>query len=175
MEFNLTQSIEILERTPVVLENLLGNLSSDWILNNEGPETWSPYDVLGHLIHGEHTDWPARINKVLDPNLDSHFDPFDRFAQFNESQGKSVLQLLDEFALLREQNLTSVKQLKISESDLLKTGIHPSFGEVTLKQLLATWVTHDLGHLGQIVRVMAKQYTDEVGPWKQYMGILNRQ
>lgn len=172
MEYNLSQGIEILERTPIVLDNLLSHLSVEWVICNEGDETWSPFDVLGHLVHGEHTDWPQRINKILDHSLDRHFEPFDRFAQFKESQGKSIQDLLDEFANLREKNLELVDSLNISSNDLGKTGVHPSLGEVSLKQLLATWVAHDLSHIAQIVRVMAKQYTDEVGPWKNYLPIL---
>jgi len=173
MKYQLDQAIEILERTPVVLENLLANLSADWITATEGGETWSPYDVVGHLIHGERTDWPERIQKIIDPQQDNHFRPFDRFAQFQESQGKSLQQLLDEFAQLREKNLTMLRELHLNENDLDKTGIHPAFGEVTLRQLLSTWTTHDLNHLAQIARVLAKQYSEEVGPWKQYLRILN--
>ncbi len=172
MEYNLSQAIEILERTPVVLENLLGNLSLEWVVHNEGEETWSPFDVLGHLVHGEHIDWPQRIKKILDHSLDRHFEPFDRLAQFKESKGKSLQDLLDEFANLRAKNLEFLESLNIQEQDLDKTGVHPSLGQVTLKQLLATWVTHDLSHISQIVRVMAKQYADEVGPWKNYLPIL---
>lgn len=173
MEYNTGQAIEILERTPVVLENLLGGkLSAEWVKNNEGDETWSPFDIVGHLVHGERTDWPQRILKITDPNQDNKFEPFDRFAQFRDSIGKSMPQLLDEFAELREKNLELLKELNITDTDLDKKGIHPSFGEVTLRELLSTWVAHDLNHLAQIARVMAKQYIDEVGPWKEYLRIL---
>lgn len=173
MEYNLAQAGEILERTPVVLENLLSHLSVEWIVGNEGENTWSPFDVLGHLCHGERVDWPQRIQKIMDPSLDPHFEPFNREAQFKESEGKSLQDLLDEFALLREKNLEMIDAMNIKDEDLEKTGFHPAFGEVTLRNLLSTWVAHDLGHIAQIVRVMAKQYSSEVGPWKQYLSVLN--
>ncbi len=173
LKYHQDQAIEILERTPVVLENLLANLSPDWIAANEGDETWNPYDVVGHLIHGENTDWPQRIRKIAIPGEDNRFEPFDRFAQFRESEGKSMQQLLDEFAVLREKNIAMLQELNLTETDLDKIGIHPAFGEVSLRQLLSTWVAHDLNHIAQIARVMAKQYSEEVGPWKQYLRILN--
>lgn len=174
MEFNLNKSIEILERTPQVLTIFLNGLSDEWILNNEGEETWSPYDVIGHLIHGEKTDWLVRANLILSDEENKTFAPFDRFAQFEESRGKTISELLKEFQKLRENNLSELKSKNITSDDLRKTGIHPTFGNITLEQLLSTWVAHDLGHIAQIARVMAKQYKDEVGPWREFLPILDR-
>ena len=165
--------LPILEKTPALLKLWLQGLSDEWIVNNEGGDTWSVYDVVGHLIHGERTDWMARIRKTLS-DTDKEFVPFDRFAQFNESKGKTLDQLLDEFATIRKQNLEEFRSLNISEQVLSKTGIHPSFGTVTLRQLLSTWVAHDLSHIAQIARVMAKQYKEEVGPWVEYLSIMKR-
>lgn len=172
MQFNLTQSIEILERTPNVLQTLLQDLSENWTNHTEGPDTWSPYDVIGHLIHGEKTDWIPRMEIILSGDQAKEFTRFDRFAQFENSKGKSLQELLDEFKMLRKENLQKLKSKNISETDLDKTGIHPAFGEVSLKQLLATWVVHDLNHIVQISRVMAKQYKVAVGPWIEYLGVL---
>ncbi len=172
MNFKLVSAIEVLERTPVVVDEMLKNLSPDWVMNNEGPDTWSPYDVVGHLIHGEKTDWVPRIEIILSDIGDKKFEPFDRFAQFNESKGKSLQQLLDEFKELRKNGLEIVKSKELKEQDLDKKGIHPEFGLVTLRQLLSTWVVHDLGHIVQIARVMAKQYKAETGPWRAYISIL---
>jgi hypothetical protein len=142
-------------------------------MNNEGPETFSPYDVIGHLIHGEKTDWTARTKMILEYGNSKTFVPWDRFAQFENSKGKTLQQLLNEFALLRKENLAWLGSLDLSEADLAKKGIHPVLGEVTLKNLLATWVVHDLTHIAQITRVMAKQYKEEMGPWPEYFRILN--
>ncbi len=174
MDFNITQSIEILQRTPQVLTTLLSGLSQEWIENNEGGESWSPYDVIGHLIHGEKTDWLVRTEIILSNAPDKTFALFDRFAQFEESKGKTISDLLNEFQNLRTKNLTALKSKNVTAEDLTKTGIHPAFGTVTLKQLLATWVAHDLGHIAQVSRVMAKQYREEVGPWREYLPILDR-
>jgi hypothetical protein len=173
MEFNIDKSIEILERTPFVLETMLKGLSEEWVKNNEGNETWSPYDVLGHLIHGEKTDWIPRMEIILSDNADRPFEPFDRFAQFKASEGKTLEDLLSEFKGLRKQNLEKLRLKRLSAKDHTRRGVHPALGLVTLSQLLATWVVHDLNHLSQISRVMAKQYDSEVGPWKAYLGILN--
>jgi hypothetical protein len=173
MNYTVVKAIPILERTPALLQLWLQGLDEEWIINNEGGETWSPYDVVGHLIHGERTDWMVRIKKTLSDH-DKQYVPFDRFAQFRESKGKTLDQLLDEFAVARKQNLAEFRSLNISEKDLAKTAIHPAFGTVTLKQLLSTWVTHDLSHIAQIARVMAKQYKDEVGPWAEYLAIMKR-
>jgi hypothetical protein len=173
MNFNLQQALPILERTPSVVATLLKGLAEDWIYSNEGTDTWSPYDVIGHYIHGEKTDWIPRMNIILSDEADKRFVPFDRFAQFKDSEGKTLDELLNEFAALRAQNINKLKAIMPSEELLNKKGIHPAFGEVTLEQLLASWVVHDLGHISQIVRTMAKQYKDAVGPWTAYMGILN--
>ncbi len=174
MNFKLSASIEILERTPGVLDNLLGGLSGDWTQPNEGPDTWSAYDIIGHLIHGEKTDWIPRMNIILSENTEKTFIPFDRFAQFRNSKGKSLKELLNEFSRLRKENLQYLKFKKLDKGDLQKEGAHPELGPVTLEQLLASWVVHDLNHIAQICRVMAYQYKEEVGPWQAYMGILNR-
>jgi len=172
MKFDLQKSIEILERTPLALTSMLTGLSDDWICAHEGPGTWSPYDVVGHLIHGEKTDWIARLNVIMSDGAPGTFEPFDRFAQFKVSKGKSLGQLLEEFSTLRRENIAILKARKLVPSDLLKTAIHPALGEVTLGQLLSTWVVHDLDHLFQTARVMAGQYRDEVGPWSAYLRIL---
>lgn len=172
MRFSVEKSLEILERTPGVLDTLLHGLDSDWTSVNEGGETWSVYDVIGHLIHGEKTDWIPRAEIILSDRTGKIFEPFDRFAQFEESAGKSLAGLLDEFRGLRNQNIQILRSKELSTDQFIQTGIHPALGEVTLAQLLATWVVHDLNHIAQITRVMAKQYKDEVGPWIAYLGIL---
>lgn len=174
MEFNLTASVAVLERTPSVLKSLLTGLDDEWLYSNEGAETWSPFDVVGHLIHGEKTDWIMRMEIILSHGPSKTFTPFDRFAQFEESKGKNIRQLLDEFEELRIKNLQLLKSKNLMSADFSKTGIHPVFGEVTLRHLLATWVAHDLGHLAQITRVMAKQFIDEVGPWRAYLPVMDR-
>jgi hypothetical protein len=171
MQFNPGKTIEILQRTPAVLQTLLSGISNDWTLNNEGPETWSAYDIIGHLIHGEKTDWIPRMDIILSAP-DKHFKPYDRFAQFTESKGKSLQQLLDEFSFLRGQNIERLITASLTDDDFLKIGIHPAFGDVTLAQLLATWTAHDLNHIAQIARVMAKQYKAATGPWVAYLKIL---
>ena len=173
MEFEPGKATLILERTPSVLKELLAGLPPDWTHQNEGEETWSPYDVIGHLIHGEETDWIPRAEIILGDGSNKTFEPFDRFAQFEKSEGKTLQQLLDEFETLRAQSLKKLSSFNLTEEDLRRTGMHPELGEVTLKQLLATWVTHDLGHIVQISRVMAKQYKTEVGPWKKYISVIN--
>ena len=173
MNFDLNKTIEILERTPVVLETLLKGISDDWTLGNEGVDTWSPYDIIGHLIHGEKTDWVARVKVILEHGTRKPFTPWDRFAQYKESEGKTLQQLIDEFASIRKENLDWFKQLNLTEADLDKRGMHPSLGEVTLRNLLSTWVVHDLTHIAQISRVMAKQYKTEMGPWPQFFRILD--
>lgn len=172
MKYNLETSYEILERTPRVLRSLLQGLNDDWILSNEGPDTFAPYDVVGHLVHGEKTDWTVRIRRIVEQGTTLPFDPYDRFAQYEESKGKDLLLLLNEFEQLRNKNLGWLKSLKLSEADFDKKGMHPSLGEVTLKNLLATWVVHDLTHIAQITRVMAKQYKEEMGPWTEFFRIL---
>lgn len=173
MKFDLNKSIEILTNTPGVLESLLYGLSDEWLHSNEGMDTWSPYDIIGHLIHAERTDWMERMDIILNRD-DKHFKPFDRFAQFTESEGKSLSDLLIEFRELRQKNLETLKKIDLTEDKLNNIGIHPKFGEVTLKQLLSTWTVHDLNHLAQISRVMAKQYKEETGPWVEYLPVLTR-
>jgi len=172
MHFDIQKSIEILERTPVVLEQMLSGLHDDWLMNNEGADTWSPYDAIGHLIHGEKTDWIPRTKIILSDSNDKNFVPFDRFAQLTEGKNKTIAEPLDEFKKLRKENLDYLRSLPVDEDTLNKTGIHPAFGEVSLRQLLATWTVHDLNHIAQIARVMAKQYKDAVGPWVEYLRVL---
>lgn len=174
MIFELEKAKEILEKTPKVLETLLTGLSNQWVENNEGENTWSPYDIVGHLLFGEKTDWIVRVKTILNDSENKLFEPFDRFAQLNENQNRPIGDLINEFKLLRKENLNELERLKISQIDFEKVGIHPEFGNVTLKQLISTWAVHDLGHIAQITRVMAKQYTKEVGPWINYLGILKK-
>ncbi len=174
MDFNLSKSLEILQRTPDTLFALLQGISSDWTSTNEGGDTWSVYDVIGHLIHGEKTDWLQRIEIILSGNKDKTFVPFDRFAQFEENKGKTLAALLAEFKSVREKNIKSLQSLHLTKNDFTQKGIHPALGEVTLSQLIATWTVHDLNHLAQIARVMAKQYKSETGPWIEYLSILKQ-
>ncbi len=168
-EFNLKQCISVLERTPETLNKFLRGLDDVWLFNNEGENTWSPHEVIGHLIHCEKTDWMPRVHKIL--SGEKTFDPFDRFGHQQYIKGKSTSDLLDEFAAMRRMRLDELNKLNLTEQDFVKTGIHPEFGEVTLHQLLATWVAHDFTHISQIVRVMAFWLRDAVGPWKNYMTI----
>ncbi len=172
MEFNLKATTDILERTPATLTALLSGLSDQWTMTDEGAESWSPYVVIGHLIHGERTDWIARLEIILSDGENKTFASFDRFAQFNESKGKTMSELLDEFTIVRHKNLEILREKNLSEKDFSRHGIHPVFGRVTLAQLLSTWAVHDLNHLAQIARVMAFQYKHEVGPWIEYLRIL---
>ena len=172
IHFNISEAINILARIPKLLKDFLSKLPENWVMNNEGIETWSPYDIVGHFIHGEKTDWIPRAKIILQSGTDKPFTPFDRFAQKRESKGKTLNDLLAEFALLRANNLAELVKLNLTADDLNKTGIHPEFGEVSLKQLLATWVVHDLGHIAQISRVMSKQFQHECGPWRKYLRIV---
>ena len=174
MKYSLERGVEILERTPMVVESLLKNLSKPWIHCNEGGDSWSAFDIVGHLIHGERTDWTQRLKILLSDLEDKTFTPFDRFAQFESSKGKSMEDLLDEFKSARKENLNFLQALNISDDQFDLKAIHPSLGEVTLGELLASWVVHDLGHIAQLSRVMAKQYATEVGPWKEYLTVLQR-
>ena len=174
MNFDLANGVAVLERTPSVLRSLLAGLPATWTTSNEGPDTWSAYDILGHLGHGERADWIARAKLILAQQDDRRFAPFDRFAQFRESEGKSLESLLDEFAAARAENLATLKAWQLGAAELELEGEHPAFGRVTLRQLLATWVAHDLGHIAQIGRVMAKQYRDDVGPWRAYLPVMDR-
>lgn len=172
MEFELEQCIQLLSRTPVILRTWFNELPKNWIHERGKDESWSPYDVLGHLIHGERTDWIPRVEIILFEGSRKEFKPFDRFAHLEKSRGKAVNDLLEEFEELRAMNLSKLQGFQLSAADLEKTGIHPELGEVTLRQLLSTWVVHDLNHIGQIAEVMARHYTNEVGPWKAYLDIL---
>jgi hypothetical protein len=171
-EFNLTESIALLTRTPATLDTLLRGLPNTWVRSNEGDDTWSAFDIIGHLIVGERTDWMARARIILENGEARPFDRFDRFAQTKESEGKSLEQLLDEFARLRKENLIALEALNLQPADLARRGTHPALGVVTLSQLLATWAIHDLTHLHQLSRVMAHQYREAVGPWGIYLGVL---
>lgn len=168
------QATRILERTPATLRALLGGLTDAWTAPNEGPGTFSAFDNVGHLVHGERADWMPRARLILAQGANRRFEPYDRFAQTHESAGKSLAQLLDEFDALRAGNLRELQGWALTDGQLALEGEHPAFGTVTLRQLLATWVVHDLGHLAQIARVMAKQYREEVGPWRAYLPILDR-
>ncbi|MEO5741364.1 MAG: DinB family protein [Vicinamibacterales bacterium] len=174
MKFQLTDGIAVLERTPATMRALLAGLPDVWIEGNEGPNTFSPFDNVGHLIHGERADWIPRARIVLAQAENRRFEPYDRFAQVRESQGKSLAVLLDEFAQLRAENLATLRGWNLSEREFALEGEHPEFGPVTLRQLLATWVAHDLGHVAQTSRVMAKQYREAVGPWRAYLPVLDR-
>jgi hypothetical protein len=174
MDFDLPSGIAVLERTPHTFRALLAGLPASWIDAVEGPDTWSPFDVVGHLIHGERADWMPRAQLILAQGPQRRFAPYDRSAHFHESQGKSLANLLDEFARLRAANVATLAGLRLTEVQLALEGEHPAFGPVTLRQLLATWVAHDLAHLAQTARVMAKQYREAVGPWRAYLPIMDR-
>ncbi len=172
MRYDLGNSIMILGRTPGLLRDLIGELPPDMVTANEGEGTWSPFDIVGHLIHGERTDWIPRAEIILGPSPRTEWDPFDRDAMKEISRGKTLRELLDEFAALRAENIVKLKAFSLDEEKLDRKGIHPEFGEVTLRQHLATWVAHDLSHLSQVIRVLAKTYRAEVGPWIKYLSIL---
>lgn len=171
-EFNLDDTIAVLTRTPATLDAMLRGLPESWVRNNEGKDTWSAFDIVGHLIVGERTDWMTRARVILENGEARPFDPFDRFAQLKESQNKSLEQLLDDFVRLRRENLAALQALNLRPEDLSRGGRHPALGAVTLSQLLATWAVHDLTHVHQLSRVMAHQYRDAVGPWSAYLGVL---
>jgi uncharacterized damage-inducible protein DinB len=170
----LHDAVPVLRRTPEILRVWLSDLPDSWTMTNEGPDTWSPFDIVGHLIHGERTDWMDRVELILAHGDRRPFVPFDRFAQLTASRGKSLGQLLDTFAELRTSNLIRLQSLRLTPEDFDRPGRHPELGSVNLGQLLATWVAHDLNHLGQIARVMGRQYTDAVGPWLEYLPLLTR-
>jgi DinB superfamily len=172
MTHNLQDTIALLTRTPAALNALLRDLPDSWTLRNEGENTWSAYDVIGHLVHGERTDWLPRAKRIMEFGETKAFDPFDRWAQERESKGKSLPQLLDEFAQLRAENLTSLRALNLQAKDLERRGVHPTQGVVTMSDLLATWAAHDLTHLHQISRVMAHQYREAVGLWAPFLGVM---
>jgi hypothetical protein len=171
-EFHLDDTVAVLTRTPATLDALLRGMPDIWAGHNEGDGTWSAFDIVGHLIFGERTDWMPRARIILEQGEARAFDRFDRFAQFKESQGKSLEQLLDEFARLRKENLAALRTLNLQPEDLQRQGKHPELGVVTLAELLATWAVHDLTHVHQLSRVMAHQYRDAVGPWSAYLGVL---
>jgi len=176
LNFDLKNGVEVLEKTPEVLSALLSGLSPGWTRSNEGPETWSPFDVVGHLIDAEETDWLVRTRIILSdaPEADRRFQPFDRFRHKGANEQRSLAELLERFTLLRRQSLAELRELRLTPENLRRTGVHPEFGTVTLGQLLATWVAHDLGHIAQVARVMAKQYKEAVGPWTAYLPVLTR-
>lgn len=171
--FVLEEAIAILSRTPSTLDALLRGLPDGWIVANEGGDTWSPFDVVGHLIHGERTDWMPRARIILEHGETRPFEKFDRLAQFAESKGRTLASLLDEFAALRQDNLRALESLHLTDADLDRRGRHPALGVVTLRQLLATWVAHDLDHVMQVSRALARQYSEEVGPWRAYLRIIS--
>jgi hypothetical protein len=172
MQFSLKKSIEILSQTPATVNSLLGNLSDEWTVSKDDQEEWNPFDVVGHYIHGEETDWIPRAEIILNQGGNRTFEPFDRFAQFEVSKGKTLAELLETFADLRQKSLETLKSWNLTDEQLQLTGIHPELGEVTLEQLLATWVVHDLTHIRQIVAILAKKYSENVGVWKAYLSIL---
>jgi hypothetical protein len=173
MDFDLGHGLAVLERTPGVLRALLAGLPEVWTRQNEGPETWSPREVVGHLIEGERTDWIPRARIVIAQGSSTAFEPFDRTAhQSSMSVGAPLEKLIETFARLRAANLATLRAWQLTPAQLELTGIHPEFGSVTLRQHLSTWVAHDLGHLVQITRTMARQYRDAVGPWRAYLSVL---
>jgi DinB superfamily len=174
VDFDLRHCLAILERTPRVLDALLCRLPEPWITSNEGADSWSPFDVVGHLIDGELTDWMTRLRTILEQGPQRRFEPFDRFRHLSRNKGRTVNELLAEFGQLREKNLEELRGLHLTPAQYPLTAEHPAFGRVTLEQLLSTWVAHDLGHIAQITRVMAKQYRGAVGPWEAYLPVLHR-
>jgi hypothetical protein len=171
MKFEIEKAVEILSKTPLTVRVLLADLSDEW-MEKEDAENWSPFDIVGHLVHGEETDWIPRAEIILAQGESPTFEPFDRFAQFEKSKGKNLRQLLDIFAHLREENLEMLRRMNITPEQLKLKGIHPELGEVNLEQLLAAWVVHDLTHIRQLVTVLAKKYSENVGVWKEYLSIL---
>lgn len=172
MQFKLDQALEVLARTPHVLRAALAGISDGWLHGTRGPDTFSPYDVVGHLITGEKTDWMARVRIILESGTDRPFPKYDRYAQFEESRGRSLKDILDEFERLRLANIAALRALNLAPADFARRGLHPALGEVTLENLLATWAAHDLNHIAQIARTMAWQYEGAVGPWREYLGVL---
>jgi len=171
--FALGEATAVLARTPATLDAMLRGLPDGWIQAHEGGETWSPFDIIGHLIHGDQADWVPRARIILEHGEARAFDKFDRLAQFEMSKGRTLDSLLDEFAVVRRATLRDLAALAITEADLARRGTHPGLGVVTLGQLLATWVAHDLDHVVQIARVMARQYSDAVGPWRAYLRVIS--
>jgi hypothetical protein len=172
MKFQIEQAFEMLVQTPITVKSLLGNLSKDWLENDVNTENWSPFDIVGHLIHGEETDWIPRAEIILAQGENLTFEPFDRFAQFETSKGKTLDELIEIFARLRTKNLATLREMNLTEEKLQLKGIHPELGKVTLEQLLAAWTVHDLNHIKQITTTLARKYTENVGVWKEYLSIL---
>lgn len=172
MKFQVEQVVEILSNTPLILKSLLGNLSSEWTEKNDNAEDWSPFDIVGHYIHGEETDWIPRAEIILAQGENITFEPFDRFAQEKNSKGKTLDELIETFTQLRQKNLIILQSWNLSDEQLQLKGTHPELGEVNLEQLLSTWVVHDLTHIRQIATVLAKKYAENVGVWKEYLSIL---
>jgi DinB superfamily len=173
MQFKLAQAMEVLTQTPAVLNALLRGKSAEWLNSRKTPESFSPLDVVGHLIHGDKTDWIPRAQLILSSGEPKTFEPFDRFAFKPLLAGMTVETLLDEFGELRRRNLQILRDLGVGDKELELPGIHPELGAVTLSNLLATWVVHDLGHISQILKTMANEYSGEVGAWREYLAILN--
>jgi DinB family protein len=171
-QHDLQNTIALIARTPATLNALLRDLPETWTLRNEGEDTWSAFDVVAHLVHGERTDWMPRVRMVLQSGDTRTFEPFDMQGHVGEGQGKSLSELLDEFARLRSENLAELRALNLRPQDLELRGRHPEFGTVTLSELLATWPAHDVTHLHQISRILAHQYRENVGPWSEYMGVM---
>ena len=171
----ITNARALLSTTPALLDAWLRQLPAPFVHANEGGETWSPYDVIGHLIHGEKTDWMPRLTLILEHGEERAFEPFDRFAQLQADSRRTMPHLLDEFALLRQDNVSRLAQLQLTDADLERRGRHPALGTVTAGQLLSTWVAHDLDHVMQIARVLAFQYRDAVGPWRAYLRVISGQ
>lgn len=172
MTFELSQIIGILLQTPATVKSLLVNLPDELIFNSVNEDSWSPFDIVGHYIHAEETDWIPRAEVILRQNADKNFPPFDRFGHLEKVKGKTISELLDNFAVIRKRNIEILNSWNLNDEQLILKGIHPEFGEVTLAQLLATWCVHDLTHLRQIATVIAKQHSEAVGPWKEYLSIL---
>jgi hypothetical protein len=174
VDLSPADAVAVLERTPAALRGMLEGLPDAWLLASEGPDTFSPRDVIGHLIHGEETDWIPRMRIILEHGEAVPFTPFDRFAFRTASAGHSTSALLQRFVALRGESLRALGALRLDAAALARTGTHPGLGRVTLGQLLAAWVVHDLGHVKQVARTMASQYREAVGPWREYLTILDR-
>lgn len=174
MNFDLSETLDLLGRTPAVVDTLLRGTSASWYDSTEGPDTWSPYVVVGHLIHAEEEDWIPRARLILEHGEDRPFEPFDRFGQLTRFAGWPLDRLLDRFAEVRRASLETLRGWRLTEAQLALPGRHPELGPVTLRELLATWTVHDLSHIAQIARVMAKRYTSDVGVWREYLSILGR-
>ncbi len=172
MRFQLDDAIDLLKRTPTVLRGMLTGLPEEWAVSNYGEGTFSPFDVVGHLIHGERTDWIPRARIILEQGEQRPFEPFDRYAMFEAGKGKTMLQLLDTFAMIRAENVIVLQRMKLTAAKLALCGKHPALGCVTMEQLLATWAAHDLNHIAQVAKALAFQYAEAVGPWREYLSIL---